>query len=627
MGKDFVHLHVHSKYSLQNSTCGIYDLIDKARLLNMKSLALTDHANMFGAMDFYSRAKDEGLKPILGIEVYVAPQNKSNKVDSGTKDTVYHLTLLAENNEGYQNLVKLSSTAYLGGGFVKPCVNKEQLKRHSKGIICLSGCMKSELNSYIRNGEMDNAMKTATEYREIFGKDNFFIELMHYGIEDQENLINETKKVSEKTGVPLVATNDIHFIEADDAKAHEILLRINKEKAPKGLKTMGMSNKELYFKTQEEMMDIFGHIPEAITNTVEISDRCNLNLEFDKLLLPHFETDENLGEVYQKGMTNAQVLRKMSEVKALEKYKDLNPTVNDRLDYELRVIEETGFVDNFLIIWDIFDFARKNNIQASPQGPVTGSLAAFVLGITDIDPIKYGFLFERFLNPERISKGDVASNIDIGFCVEGREGIKIDLPNIPINDKKTFELLSRGDIDGEFYIDTDTDLEWRDLLIELKPEKFTDIILSLVFCRPGPVLEGMTETFIKCRQGKEAATYLHPSLKPILEETHGILIYQEQLMLIGNKLANFSLNEADEMIKVMGKRKPEEMDRFENMFINGAANNDISKDIAKQIFEFMSYFAGYSCSKASFANTANIIYQIAYLKANYPEEYVAAHTA
>lgn len=780
-GKNFVHLHVHSEYSLLDGTCRLDDLVSAAKTYAMPSLAITDHGNMFGAIEFYRKAKDAGIKPILGIEAYVAPKSRFDKTPKETKETLYHLTLLVENSEGYQNLLKLTSAAYLEGFYRKPRVDKELLNNNSKGIICLSGCMKSEVNLHIINRQHKEAVKAASEYKEIFGRDNFFLELQDNNIEDQKILINEARKIAEKLLIPVVATNDIHYMRPEDSIAHEILLCINTQKQLKDEDRMRFGSNEFYFKTPEEMLRLFGHIPEAITNTTRIADRCNINLEFGRLHLPRFYPDKG-SEIYQQGMTNAQFLRRLCEIKALERYKGLNSTIKERLDHELKVIEDTGFVDYFLIVWDFINFAVKNRIPATGRGSGAGSLVAYVLGITNIDPIENDLLFERFLNAERINMPD----LDIDFCAEGRErviqyvkekygggnnvaqiitfgtmkaravirdagrvmgvplseinaisklipptlgitlkealeqepqlkslykekphikelfdissrleglcrhtsvhaagivisdepiikyvplaknrdivvtqfddatlvehigllkadflgvrkltvidktikliketkGCEIDISKIPMDDKRAFDLLSRGDVKGIFQVETSRGI--KELLIKLKPERFADILPLIALYRPGPLQSGMVDNFINCRHGRQKVTYLHPSLEPILKETYGIILYQEQVMLIANKLAGFTLNEADNLRKAMGKKKPEVMAKFKNKFIDGAINNSIPRPIVEKIFELMEYFAGYGFNKSHSAAYAVITYQTAYLKANYPTQYMTS---
>ena len=782
MKSDFVHLHVHSDYSLLDGACRINDLVDKTKALNMKSLALTDHGNMFGAIGFYEYARQSGIKPILGFESYVAQESRFTKeAGKDGKQSIYHLTLLAENNEGYRNLLKLASSAYLEGFYYKPRIDKELLNEYSKGIIGLSGCMKSEINQNLLNNDYDKALNAAAQYKDIFGTDNFYLELQNNKIERQDELVNMAVRISQELGLKTVATNDIHYMEPDDYYAHDALLCINTGKSINDTKRMRMSTNEFYFKSQEQMEEIFKDMPEALMNTSLISDRCCVELNLDTMHLPGFHPKKD-SICYKPGMTNKQLLRELCKHGALEIYKKLDDVINERLDHELSVIEKTNFVDYFLIVWDFIDFAKKEHIPAIARGSGAGSLVAFLLGITNIDPIKYDLLFERFLNSERLSMPD----LDIDFCAEGRDkiiqyvrnryggdnnvaqiitfgtmkakavvrdvgrvmdiplpvvnkvaklipptlgitleealaqepelrsmrdnekqiqelfnisskleglrrhasthaagvvvsdepltnyiplaknkdvvitqydgetlvekigllkadflgvrkftvidkarqlikattGKEIDIDKIPMDDKKTYELLSRGDVKGVFQVETSRG--FRDLLIKLKPDKFEYILPLVALYRPGPLQSGMVDTFINCRHGREEVSYLHPKLEPLLKETYGLMVYQEQVMRIANRLGGFTLNEADNLRKAMGKKKPEVMAKFKNQFIEGSVKNDIPKRIAKKIFELMEHFAGYGFNKSHSAAYAMVCYQTAYLKANYPTQYMAA---
>ncbi len=782
MKNDFVHLHVHSDYSLLDGACRINDLVDKTKALNMKSLALTDHGNMFGAIGFYEYARQSGIKPILGFESYVAQGSRFTKeAGKDGKQRIYHLTLLAENSEGYRNLLKLASSAYLEGFYYKPRIDKELLNEYSKGIICLSGCMKSEINQNLLNNDYDKALNAASQYKDIFGTDNFYLELQDNKIERQGELVSMAVKISQELGLKTVATNDIHYMEPDDYYAHDALLCINTGKSISDTKRMRMSTNDFYFKSQEQMEEIFKEMPEALMNTSLISDRCCVELDLDTMHLPRFHPKEDT-ICYKPGMTNKQLLRELCKHGALEIYKKPDNTINERLDHELGVIEETNFVDYFLIVWDFIDFAKKEHIPAIARGSGAGSLVAYVLGITNIDPVKYDLLFERFLNSERLSMPD----LDIDFCAEGRDkiiqyvrnryggdnnvaqiitfgtmkakavvrdvgrvmdiplsvvnkvaklipptlgitleesleqepelksmhknekqiqelfnisskleglrrhasthaagvvvsdepltnyiplaknkdvvitqydgetlvdkigllkadflgvrkftvidkatklikattGKEIDVSKIPLDDKNTYELLSRGDVKGVFQVETSRG--FRDLLIKLKPDKFEYILPLVALYRPGPLQSGMVDTFINCRHGRETVSYLHPKLEPLLKETYGLMVYQEQVMRIANRLGGFTLNEADNLRKAMGKKKPEVMAKFKNQFIEGSVKSDIPKNIAEKIFERMEHFAGYGFNKSHSAAYAMICYQTAYLKANYPTQYMAA---
>lgn len=779
MGNDFVHLHVHSDYSLLDGACRISELVNRTKALKMKSIALTDHGNMFGAIKFYECAREKGIKPILGFEAYVARESRFKK--EGGQEHIYHLTLLAENNEGYKNLLKLTTSSYLEGFYYKPRVDKEILNEYSKGIICLSGCMKSEINQNLLNNDYDKALKSASRYKDIFGTNNFFMELQDNKIERQDELVNTAIRISQDLGLETVVTNDVHYMKPDDFFAHDALLCINTGKSLQDTKRMRFATNEFYFKSQKQMEDIFKDMPEALMNTSLISDRCDVELNLNEMHLPRFHAKKD-SSCYKPGITNSQFLRELCRHGALKIYTRIDKVIKERLEHELEVIEETNFVDYFLIVWDFIDFARKNHIPAVARGSGAGSLVAYVLGITNIDPIKYDLLFERFLNSERLSMPD----LDIDFCAEGRDkviqyvrnryggdknvaqivtfgtmkakavvrdvgrvmdiplpvvdkvaklipptlgitlqealeqepelrsmyenekqiqelfnisskleglrrhasthaagvvisdepltnyiplaknrdvvitqfddvtlvekigllkadflgvrkltvidkaiklikstkGNELNIDDIPLNDKNTYKLLSRGDVKGVFQVETSRG--FRDLLRRLKPEKFEDILPLVALYRPGPLQSGMVDSFINCRHGKEEITYLHPKLEPLLKETYGLIVYQEQVMRIANKLGGFTLNEADNLRKAMGKKKPEVMARFKNQFINGAVQNNIPKEIAERIFELMEYFAGYGFNKSHSAAYALICYQTAYLKANYPTQYMSA---
>ena len=408
---NFVHLHVHSEYSLLDGACKISDLVEKAVQLKMSALALTDHGNMFGAIEFYEAAKSRGIKPILGYEAYVAQRSRFDKESKNGKETLGHITLLAENNEGYRNLLKLTTSAYLEGFYYKPRIDKALLKTLSKGIICLSGCMTSEINRYLKNNRHEEAISVAKEYRDIFGPDHFYLEIQNNKLEQQASLVLGAAEIGKKLGIPIVATNDIHYMNMDDATAHDALLCIHTGKHLSDVQRLRFGTNEFYFKNFQEMNAIFQNLPEAIENTVKIADRCNVEMTFGKLHLPKFTPPQ--------GMTNNAYLRKLCEEGAIRKYGSISQNIRERLDYELEVIESTGFVDYFLIVWDFIHFAIEQRIPATGRGSGAGSLVAYVLNITNIDPIENDLLFERFLNAERISMPD----LDIDFCAEGREKV------------------------------------------------------------------------------------------------------------------------------------------------------------------------------------------------------------
>lgn len=770
---DFTHLHVHSEYSLLDGACRTTQLIKRAKELGMGALALTDHGNLYGAIEFYTKAKEAGIKPILGYETYVAPTSRLNK-DPKQKETLYHLTLLAKDTTGYQNLLKLSTDAYLEGFYYKPRVDKELLSKHSQGLIALSGCMKSELNFYLSRGLKTEALHAVSTYKEIFGKENFFIEVQDNGLPEQKGLVQGAIETGRELDAPLVATNDVHYLSKEDAEAHDILLCINTGKLADDPERLRFATQEFYLKSPGEMYPLFREIPEALVNTVSIAQRCNLELTFGQFHLPRFQPPG--------GKTNSQFLRELCGRGAREKFGEVNETIQKRLEHELGVIEKMGLTDYFLIVWDFVNFAHKNGILTSGRGSGAGSLVAYTLGITNVDPLRYDLLFERFLNSERVTMPD----LDIDFCAEGREkvieyarqryggdqhvaqiitfgtmkakavvrdvgrvlgiplaevdkvaklipftpgitlaqaleqepelatlyrndqrikrlfdisakleglcrhasvhaagvviadeplthyvplakngdvvttqyddvtlveqigllkadflgvrkltvidktlklikettGKDLDLSHIPLNDEATYRLLSRGEVKGVFQVETSRGI--KELLKRLQPEEFTDIINLIALYRPGPLQSGMVDSFIECRHGREKPTYLHPSLEPLLKETYGIILYQEQVMRIANVLGNFTLNQADNLRKAMGKKKPEVMAGYRDQFVQGAVKNGIPEEKAQEIFSLMEHFAGYGFNKSHSAAYAVVTYQTAYLKANYPTQYMTA---
>jgi len=409
---EFIHLHLHTQYSLLDGACRIPQILEQAKQYKMDSLAITDHGNMFGAIDFYMGAQKAGIKPILGCEVYIAPGSRLDKTSKGIEDASYHLILLARDETGYQNLIKLVSIGYLEGFYYRPRIDKEVLSQYSKGLIGLTACLKGEIPSLLQQRRFNDALKTADDYLNIMGKDNLYLEI-------QENLIPEQKivndgliKISKELNIPLIATNDVHYLAKEDARSHEILLSIQTQTTLDDPNRMRFQTDEFYFKSPEEMKEIFKDIPEAITNTVEVAGRCNLELDFSKMHLPRYEPPE--------GKTKEEYLRNLSEIGLEEKFPQASTAIKERLEHELKVIKDRGFVSYFLIVWDFIHYAKSSHIPVGPgRGSAAGSLVSFLLGITDINPLRYGLLFERFLNPDRLGLPD----IDIDFCYERRNEV------------------------------------------------------------------------------------------------------------------------------------------------------------------------------------------------------------
>lgn len=668
---DFVHLHNHTEYSLLDGSCRIKKLVKRAAELNMKALAITDHGVMYGVIDFYKACVEEGIKPIIGCEIYVAPRSLYKK-ESGIDNENYHLVLLAKNNNGYQNLMKIVSKAFIDGFYYKPRADYELLKEYSSDLIASSACLGGEIQSILLKGDYDGAKKKALFYNEIFGQDNFYLELQDHGIPEQIEVNKKLIKMSEETGIPLIATNDIHYINREDAAAHEILLCIQTGKTMDDEDRMKFPGDKFYLKSQEEMEELFNYVPSAIQNTLKIAKECNVSFEFGKTKLPKFETPG--------GMDSREYLRKLCFEGLYNKYKDPGPDELDRLNYELSVIEQMGYVDYFLIVWDFIRFATENGIITGPgRGSGAGSIVAYSLNITKIDPLKYNLIFERFLNPERVSMPDIDSDfcyerrqevidyvvekygkdrvsqivtfgtmaaravirdvgralnypyaevdtvakmipmqlnmtidkalelnpelkkeyeendrvkylIDISKSLEGlprhssthaagvvisaapldeyvplakndntivtqftmttleelgllkmdflglrtltvirdavenigrTRGIKLDMDKIDLEDKEVYEMISRGETEGIFQLES---TGMTNFMKELKPSNLEDVIAGISLYRPGPM--DQIPNYIKGKNHPDKVEYLDEKLKPILNVTYGVMVYQ-----------------------------------------------------------------------------------------------------
>jgi len=771
---NFVHLHVHTQYSLLDGACRIPELIETANEYLMPAVAITDHGNMFGAIDFYTQAMEKGIKPIIGCELYIAPKSRFEKNSHGIQDASYHLTVLVKDEQGYKNLINLVTKGYLEGFYYKPRVDKELLSQYSRGLIGLSGCLKSELSYLLSIGQIKSALSILDEFRNIFGKDNFYIELQNQNIKEQDKINKLALECAKELNIPVVATNDVHYLRKEEAFAHEILLCIQTQTHIQDPNHMCFGSDEFYFKSPEEMEKNFAELPEAISNTISITERCNLELEFNKIHLPHFNPPD--------GKSKFEFLKELCEEGLSKRYPQPSEEVLKRLEHELKIIKESGFVGYFLIVWDFVQYAKSKNIPVGPgRGSAAGSLVSYLLGITDIDPLKYGLLFERFLNPERISMPDM----DIDFCYERRQevidyvinkygkdnvaqiitfgtmmaravvrdvgralnipygevdkiakliphdpniglrealrvepqldylykndpqvkklidialslegltrhvsthaagvviaekplieyiplckmgednqivtgyamealekigllkmdflglrtltvieetlkiiqrsrNLNLDIKEIPLDDQKTFRMLQRGETMGVFQLES---MGMRELLKKLKPEKFEDIIAILALYRPGPLGTGMIEDFIKRRRGEIPVVYDHKRLEPILKETYGIILYQEQVMQIASEIGGFSMAQADMLRRAMSKKNPEIMDKARKSFVEGASRNGIKPDLANKIFNQIEYFAGYGFNKSHSAAYALISYRTAYLKANFAPEFMTA---
>ena len=773
MSKDFVHLHNHSDYSLLDGAQKIKPMVQKVKALGMQSIALTDHGNLFGAMEFYSYCKKEGIKPIIGMEAYIIGRGSrlNREKVSGIENKVYHIVLLSKNIQGYKNLMKLSTLSYLEGFYYRPRMDKEILRKYSEGLIGLSACFGGEITNLHLQGMDDEAQKAAEEYVDIFGEKNFFFEIQRHGME-QDHAYEKNLILAQKMDISYVATNDVHYTEKDHWEAHDILICLNGSQNRDDPNRMRYKPKEFYLRSPEEMRSLFSDIPEACDATMEIADRCSLDLIFGKYHLPSFTIPDTYPE---KNSDN--FLRNLCEKGLIKLYDKITSELQQRLDHELEIIEQMGFAGYFLITSDFVNYAKSQNIPVGPgRGSAAGSLVSYALGITTIDPIKHNLLFERFLNPERISLPD----IDIDFCIERRgevidyirekygeksvtqiitfgkmkakqvirdvgrvmgysfgevdkiakaipnelnitlesalqkspdlkkmadgpynelmefslilegvnrhasthaagvvitpgkltnfsplykssqgdvtsqydmkgledlgllkmdflglrnltvidrtikliqkQGITIDIEDIQLDDPKVYKMFTKGLTVGIFQFESSG---MREFLKKLKPTSIDDLIAMNALYRPGP-MKNINE-FISRKHGEKKTRYIHPNLKSILEETHGIIVYQEQVMEIANKIAGFSLAEADLMRRAMGKKKKKLMDDISEKFLEGAKTNGIKNYVAKEIFSLIEKFAQYGFNKSHSTAYAYLAYKTGLLKTNYPAEFMSAN--
>ena len=766
----FTHLHVHTEYSLLDGMCHIQQLVNRAKELGMDSLAITDHGAMYGVIDFYRAAKDAGMKPILGTEAYVAPFGQRSK--SVTDKNPYHLVLLAKNETGYANLLQLTTKAHLEGFYYKPRVDKELLAEHHQGLVALSACVRGEVPQLILEGRLDEAKAAALWYKEVFG--DFYLELQDHAIPELDQINKELVSLSRELGIPLVVTNDVHYIGKEDAPIQELLLCIQTNTTIHDEKRMKLADDSFYLKSAAEMSNLFAQLPEAVENTQHIADMCDVELEFNRLHLPEFQAPA--------GKTADDYLAELCWQALPLRYSKVTPEIEQRLAYELDVICQTQFANYFLVVWDLIAFVRERNILFGVRGSAAASIVLYCLGITDIDPLAHNLVFERFLNIERKELPDIdmdfaddrrdevisyearkygldhvaqiitfgtlgaraavrdvgralglpysdadrvarlippALNITLDRALEespelknayevdrtiqqlidtakrlegvarhasthaagvviskepltryvplqrpskGDEqgiamtqfamdniaqigllkmdflglanltllgkardiiaetrGIEIDLQRIPLDDAKTFELLSSGETTGIFQLEG---VGMRRYIKELKPSTFGDIAAMIALYRPGPMQH--IPTFIKAKHGLEPIRFPHPALSDVLNETHGVIVYQDQVLQIARTFAGYTLGQADIVRKAMGKKIPEVMREERERFIAGATAKGFSQKVAAQIFSLIEPFAGYAFNKAHSVSYAMIAYQTAYLKANYPVEYMAA---
>jgi DNA polymerase-3 subunit alpha len=784
----FVHLHVHTQYSLLDGANKIGALIDKVTAANMPAIAITDHGNMFGAVEFYRTAAKAGVKPIIGCEMYVAPKSRTDKGGGRADDFEaggnHHLILLVMNAEGYRNLCRLVTLSYKEGFYYKPRIDKALLREYNAGLIALSGCLASEVNQAIAAGSIDRARDVMEEYRAIFDG-RYYVEIQDNHLPQQERANVELVRLANELGLPLVATNDCHYLEPEDAKAHEVLLCIQTGKTWNDPKRWRFETDQLYVKAPEQMRAAFPDSPEAIGNTIDVAARCDFELTFGRYQFPVFATPqkETLEECLD-GQARRGLEERLEPLRARADWSaERDQTYVSRLESELAIINAMGFAGYFLIVADFTTWAKRQGIPVGPgRGSAAGSLVAYALGITDLDPIPYHLLFERFLNPERKSMPD----IDMDFCFErrdeviryvrekygeervaqiitfgtlkgkqtikdvgrvlefsfaetdriaklypapkqgkdfrledalemeprlkelrergGREGqlfdyalrlegllrhaskhaagvvigerplieslplfvdkdetvmtqypyadvdaiglikfdflglktltmihnivqrvrqgrgVSLEIASLPLDDRPTYRLIAKGDTVGVFQLESGG---MRKLLTQLRPTTFEDVIAVLALFRPGPLDSGMVEQFIKRKHGKEPIKYLHAALEPILRDTYGVIVYQEQVMQIAQALAGYSLGDADNLRRAMGKKKREEMEREKERFISGATERGLAEKLASEIFQQMETFAAYGFNKSHSAAYALVSYQTAYLKAHFPEEFMA----
>ena len=770
----YVPLHLHTEYSLLDGATRINEVLKHAKENNMPAAAITDHGVMYGAIEFYRMAKEEGIKPIIGCEVYIIDSDINEKTKKVPQN---HLVLLAKDKKGYQNLLKIVSISHIDGFYYKPRINHEILEKYHEGLIVLSACLGGEIPRALLNNDYEKAKERTLYYKNLFGKD-FYLELQDHGIDGQKRINPDIIKLAEELEVELVITNDSHYTKKEDAVCHDILLCLQTGKTRNDPSRMKFANNEFYIKNAQQLRDSFEWMDEeifnrAIDNTVKISEKCNLILDMGKSILPNYPIPKN--------HTVESYLDKIVRENLLKRYDEITPELEERVKYELKIIGEMGFAAYFLIVWDFIKYARDNEVPVGPgRGSAAGSLIAYSLGITEIDPIRHNLLFERFLNPERVSMPDV----DIDFCIDKREkvinyvtelygkdkvcqiitfgtlaakaamkgvarvldipyaesdkyakmipalpktkiddalqdgmdlkklydtnpqvkelvdlaksvegiknnigthaagviisrdplseivpiqyskeksvitaypmgdieklgllkmdflglrnltiidksvksikqrhGVELDIDKIPLDDEKVYEMLSKGETDGVFQLESSG---MKTLVKDLKPSVFEDLGALVALFRPGPLNSGMVGDFVQRKHGRAKVEYKDPRLEPILNDTYGTIVYQEQIMQIAQSLAGYSLGQADILRRAMGKKKSEEMDKQREIFLSGSVKNSVDAKMANELFDTMTEFAAYCFNRSHSAAYAFLAYQTAYLKAHYPVEYMSA---
>jgi DNA polymerase-3 subunit alpha len=768
----FTHLHVHTEYSLLDGLAKIDKLVARAREMGMDAMAITDHGAMYGVIDFYLAAKEQGLRPIIGCEMYLAPRGRDQRVPKLDANP-FHLILLATNRTGYRNLIKLTTEAHLNGYYYKPRIDRELLAQCHHGLIAMTSCGSGEIPRLLASGDREGARRAASWYREVFGPENFYLELQEHDIPELAGVNREMVALGRELGIPLVAANDVHYVEPGDASSQEILLCIQTNTTLGDPKHMCMEGSGYHLRSPQEMEAIFAEVPQALDNTRIIVEACNLKLDSGRLHLPEFAVPP--------GFTPESYLRHLCQEGIRERYDPITPEVEERLHYELSVIEQTGLALYFLIVWDFISYARRRGIPFGLRGSAAGSIVSYSLRITDIDPLANNLAFERFLNVERKEMPDfdvdfadnrrgemidyvtgkygrehvaqiitfgtlgaraairdvgrvlgyplpvvdsvaklvpalpvgitidraMAENrelrekyegdqairrlIDTAKSLEGvarhasthaagvvisrdpliehvpllraskdeegvmtqyhmgalekigllkmdflglanltilgrtvglvreKRGLSLDWQRLPLDDARTFSMLSEGETTGVFQLEG---AGMRRYIKELRPTSVSDLAAMVALYRPGPMAH--IPTFIKAKHGEIPISYLHPALESILKPTYGVIVYQDQVLFIARAIAGYSLGQADILRRAMGKKKPEEMKKERENFIAGARKQGYDQELAVKIFDLIQPFAGYAFNAAHAASYAMVAYQTAYLKANYPVEYMTA---
>ena len=797
-GDSFVHLHTHTEYSLLDGAARIEPpasnpkaatIFTEAERLGMPAIAMTDHGSMFGALRFYEGARASGINPILGVEAYVAPGSRFDRNPGESEEKYYHLTLLAQDEVGYRNLLRLVSLAHLEGFYHRPRMDKQLLADHAEGIVCLSGCLSSEIGVALKQGQRDRARRVADGYREVFGPDRYFIEVQDHGLADQRRILPEQVAIAREIGVPVVATNDLHYTLQTDAKPHDVLLCIQQQKLQSDPKRLKFDSDGFFLKSAEAMRHVFRELPDACDQTLAIAERIAPIPELERVLVEH-KTEYHLPRIETpNGEPLPAYLRTLVERGAIARYGEPVPLeVRDRIEHELRVIEQMGFASYFLIVWDLIRFAREQGIRVGPgRGSAAGSVVSFGLRITDLDPLRYGLLFERFLNPERIQMPDIDMDFDerrrdeviryatekygsdhvaqivtfqtikgkqgirdaarvLGFppvvgdrlckmyppAVMGRDepidkaleispelrdayekepeareivdtaraleglrredsvhaagvvigdaplinylplkltkdskddakkvvtqfdmhgveqlgllkmdflglrnlsviedtlrhlrdrGIDLDIDHVPLDDAQTYVMLKRGDTTGVFQMESPG---MRNLIRLLQPDRFEDLMALVALYRPGPLNNGLHTEYAERKHGRKKVTYPHPDLEPVLKDTYGVMVYQEQVMQTAVTMAGFSMGEADTLRKAMGKKKLDVLMPFKERFVDGAMAKGYERRLADGLFETIVPFADYGFNASHACAYGYVAYQTAYLMAHHKVEYMAA---